>query len=147
MYSAEFSIVTSLPVAIVIYKRERLQRIYQRYSYKKGCIIFTGETTSAGNLLPGSRHLTQSLSVRGHVRKDDQHVLLALVGEELSGRKGQTRGDDSLNGRVVGQVEEEAHVLHGAILLEVLLEEASCLHVDSHGGEYNGEVVLMVIQD
>jgi len=42
---------------------------------------------------------------------------------------------------VVGQVEEETDVLHGAVLDKVLLEEARRLHVDAHGGEDDGEVV------
>lgn len=45
---------------------------------------------------------------------------------------------------VVGQVEEETHVVHGAVLLEVRLEEASRLHVHlrhvtgSEPGQYRG---------
>lgn len=31
--------------------------------------------------------------------------------------------------RVVGQVQEEADIPHGAILLKVRLEESGCLHV------------------
>ncbi len=90
-------------------------------------------------------HLTQGLGVRGHVSQDDEDVLLVLVGQELGRGQGETRGDDPLDGRVVGQVQEEAHALHGAVLLEVLLEEASSLHVDAHGGEDDGEVVLVVV--
>ena len=77
----------------------------------------TGETTTSGHLLTGSGHLTQSLGVRGHVGEDDQHVLLALVGEELGGGERQARRDDALDGRVVGQVQEETDVLHAAVLL------------------------------
>ena len=106
----------------------------------------TRETTAAGHLLTGGRHLAQRLGVRGHVGEDDQHVLLALVREELGGGQGQAGRDDPLDGGVVGQVQEQAHVLHGAVLLEVLLEEARRLHVDAHGGEHNGEVVLVVVQ-
>jgi hypothetical protein len=35
--------------------------------------------------------------------------------------------------------------LHGAVLLKVLLEEAGSLHVDTHGGEHDGEVVFMAV--
>ena len=71
-----------------------------------------GETTSAGHLLSGSGDLTQGLGIRGHVSQDDQHVLLALVSEKLGGREGQPGRDDSLDGWVVGQVQEEADVFH-----------------------------------
>lgn len=106
----------------------------------------TGETTTTGHLLTGSRHLTQSLGVRGHVGKDDEHVLLALVGQELGGSQSQAGSDDTLDGRIVGQVQEQTHVLHGTVLLEVLLEESGSLHVHTHSGEHDGEVVGVVIQ-
>jgi hypothetical protein len=47
--------------------------------------------------------------------------------------------------RVVGQVEEESDTVKRSILLEVLLEEASGLHVDTHSGEDDGEVVLVTV--
>ena len=34
---------------------------------------------------------------------------------------------------IIGEVEEETHILHGAIFLKVLLEEPSCLHVNLVG--------------
>lgn len=71
---------------------------------------------------------------------------LALVGQELSSGQSQTWSDNSLNSGVVGQVQEQAHVLHGAVLFEVLLEEPGGLHVDTHSGEHDGEVVFVVIQ-
>ena len=43
---------------------------------------------------------------------------------------------------VVGEVEEEHDVLHGAVLLEVLLEESRRLHVHTHRSEHDGEVVI-----
>lgn len=47
--------------------------------------------------------------------------------------------------RVVGQVEEEGDTVERSILLEVLTEEAGRLHVDSHGGKDDGEVVLVAV--
>jgi hypothetical protein len=37
--------------------------------------------------------------------------------------------------------------LHGTVLLEVLLEEAGSLHVDTHGSEHDGEVIFVTIHD
>jgi hypothetical protein len=91
--------------------------------------------------------LSQRLCIGAHVGQDDEHVLLALVSEELGSGQRQTGGDDTLDGRVVGQVEEQAHVLHRTVLLEILLEESSGLHVDTHGGKHDGEVVFMVVKD
>jgi hypothetical protein len=43
--------------------------------------------------------------------------------------------------RVVGQVHEQGDSIQTTVLLEVLLEEPSSLHVDTHGTENNREVV------
>ena len=105
-------------------------------------IHVTRVATAAGHLLAGSRHLTEGVSIRRHVGEDNENVLVALVSEVLGGGECKTGGDDALDGGVIGEVEEEANVLHRAVLLEILLEKAGSLHVDTHGGEHNGEVGL-----
>ena len=42
-------------------------------------------------------HLSQGLCVGAHVSEDDQHVLLTLVGQELSRSQSQTGSDDTLD--------------------------------------------------
>lgn len=106
----------------------------------------TRETTTTGHLFTGGRDLTQSLSVRGHVGQDDEDVLLALVSQEFSGSERQTRRNDTLDGRIIGQVQEETHVLHGTVLFKVLLEETGSFHVDTHSGEDDGKVIVMIVQ-
>lgn len=44
-------------------------------------------------------------------------MLLALVGEELCSGEGEARRDDALDGGVVGEVQEQADVLHRPVLL------------------------------
>ena len=44
---------------------------------------------------------------------------------------------------VTSQVEEETHILHTTILLKVLFEEPSCLHVDLIGERRAVCVTLM----
>ena len=85
----------------------------------------------------------------------------------LGGRESETRGDDALDPvgenevsarwsghcgrsgarRVVGQVKEEGDPVETAVLLKVLTEEAGSLHVDSHRGEHDREVVLVAVVD
>ena len=51
--------------------------------------------------------------------------------EVLCGGEGEAGGDDALDGGVVSEVEEEAHVLHRPVLLEVLHAESEsppCSH-------------------
>ena len=71
---------------------------------------------------------------------------LALVGHKLGSCEGQPRGDNPLNGGIVGKIEKETDVLHASVLLEVLLEEPGGLHVHSHGGEHDSKVVLEIIR-
>lgn len=49
----------------------------------------------------------------------------------------ETSGTDTnVNIRgVIGQVEEQTHVVHGTVLLKVRLKEPGCLHIDLVEGE------------
>lgn len=57
-------------------------------------IHVTRITTTTGNFFSSSRHLTQSITVRGQVRHDDQNVLLQLVRVVLGSRQCQTGSDN-----------------------------------------------------
>ena len=73
------------------------------------------------------------------------HVL--LVRQVLSGRQGQSRRDDTLDCWIIGVVHEQHDTVHGAVHLELLLEETGSLQVDTHSGEDDGEVLIRVIED
>ncbi|KAI0564002.1 hypothetical protein FGB62_31g125 [Gracilaria domingensis] len=105
----------------------------------------TRVSTATRHLLTRGRHLSKRVSVRAHVGEDDEHVHAALVREVLGGGEGEARRDDTFDGGVVGQVEEERDLAHGAVLLKVLPEEARGLHVDSHGGEHDGKVGVLAV--
>ena len=72
-------------------------------------------------------------------------MLLKLVCIVFSRRKCETWSDDTFNRRVVGKVKEESDTVERAVLLKVLLEEACSLHVHTHSGEDNGEVVFVAV--
>ena len=78
------------------------------------------------------------------------NITKLTVGKVLGGGECKTGCDNTLDGGVIGEVEEEAHVLHGAVLLEILLEKPGRLLVDTHGRKHNDEVaaarVLLVRQ-
>ena len=42
---------------------------------------------------------------------------------------------------IIGQIEEETHILHRTILLKILFEKTCSLHVYTHGCKNNGKVV------
>ena len=50
-------------------------------------------------------------------------MVIALVGQVLGGGEGETRGNDTLDGRVVGKVEEEGSTRDRARLLEIVAGE------------------------
>jgi hypothetical protein len=120
----------------------------------------TGVSTATGHFFTGSGDLTKSIAVGGQVGKNDEDVLLELVGVVLGGGEGETGSNDTLDTitgqqsflkiqaylrRVVCQVQEQGNALHTAVLLEVLGEETTRLQVNTHGTEDNGEVVIVVV--
>ena len=105
----------------------------------------TWVTTTAWHFFSGGRDLTKSVGVGGHISENGEHMHLLSVGQVLGSGQGETRRDDSLNGGIVGQVHEEHDTVHGAVHLEIGLEETSSLHIDTHSGEDEGEVLLRMI--
>jgi hypothetical protein len=45
------------------------------------------------------------------------------------------------------QVDKESTVTDTATLFKVLLKESGCFHVDTHGGENDGEIVLVSVMN
>ena len=66
-------------------------------------------SSSHSHLFTRSRDFTESFSIGAHVCEDDEHVLLALVGQVLGGGEGKAGRDDTLDGWVIGKVKEERH--------------------------------------
>mmetsp|Transcript_17892 Transcript_17892/g.29922 ORF Transcript_17892/g.29922 Transcript_17892/m.29922 type:complete len:233 (-) Transcript_17892:533-1231(-) len=108
-------------------------------------IHITGVTSSAGHLLSGGRHLTQGIGIRRHISQDAQHVEITLIGQVLGRGEGKTRSNDTLNGRIIGKIQEKGGTLHGTRFFEVISEKSRSFHVHTHGSEYNGEILLMAI--
>jgi hypothetical protein len=59
--------------------------------------------------------------------------------------QGESRGDNSLNSSVIGQVDEENNTIHRSINFEVSLEETSSLHIYTHSSEDKPEVVVRMV--
>jgi len=102
-------------------------------------------SSSTGDFFSGSRDFSQSVSIGCHIGQNGQDVHVFLVGKMLSGGKGKSWGDDTLNGWIVCVVHEKDDTVHGAVNLEIGLEESSGLKVDTHCCENNSEVLIGVI--
>ncbi|KAH3668808.1 hypothetical protein OGAPHI_002563 [Ogataea philodendri] len=107
----------------------------------------TWVTSSTWNFFSGSRNLSQGVGVRRHVGQDGQNVLLGLVSKVLGGGQGQSWSDDSFNGWVVGQIQEQRGSVQRSVFLEILLEETRGLQIDTHSSENNTEVLLVTVLD
>ncbi|GIX65223.1 uncharacterized protein BcabD6B2_46580 [Babesia caballi] len=106
-----------------------------------------GVPTPAGHLLPGRRHLTQGVGIGRHVGQNDKDVHLPVESQVLGRGVGEPRRHDALNGRVVGKVQEQRDARHGAVLLEVVLEEGRSFQVHTHGRKHHREVVRVPVDD
>lgn len=74
----------------------------------------TGVTTTTGNFFSGCRNLTKGVTVRRKVSKNDQDVLLELVGVVFGGGQSKTRSDDTLDtGAMSASWAREAALQHG----------------------------------
>jgi len=107
----------------------------------------TRETTTSGHFFSGSRDFSEGVGVRGHIGEDSHDVHLLLVSEVLSSGEGETGSNNTLDGGIVGQVHEQDNRVHGAVDLEIGLEESSSRFGDTHSSENNGEVLFGVIVD
>ena len=59
----------------------------------------------------------------------------------LSQRKRHLWSDQTLNDRVIGQVDEHGHVVGNTAFLEGAAEEVSHVVFDTHGGEHDSELL------
>ena len=57
----------------------------------------TGVTTTTGDFFTSGGDLTEGIAVGGQVGKNDQDVLLELVGVVFGGGKSKTRSDDTFD--------------------------------------------------
>lgn len=104
-------------------------------------------TSSTWDFFSGSGDFSQSVGIGCHIGQNGQNVHVFLVGKMLSGGKSKSWSNDTLDGWIVSVVHEKDDTVHGAVHLEISLEESSGLKVDTHCCENNSEVLLGVIQD
>src|SRR5271155_2291795 len=72
-------------------------------------------------------------------------MFLELVCVVFCSRERQARGNDSLNGGIVGQIEEKCDSFHRSVLFEITCEKPSGFHVDTHSSEDNAKVFFMTV--
>jgi hypothetical protein len=102
-----------------------------------------GIAAPSRDFLARSAYLAQRLAVVRHVREDDEHVHVVLVGKILCGCQRHPWRDDALNRGVVGEVQEHDRTLKRACALEVGHEVLGLLIGDAHCSEHDREGLLL----
>lgn len=72
-------------------------------------------------------------------------MLLQLVRVVFRSRQRKSRRYNTLDSRIVGQVQEQSHSVKTAVGLKVLLEEPRRFHVHTHRSEHDRKVVFVPI--
>src|SRR2546423_4052843 len=80
--------------------------------------------TTTGYFFSSCRNFTESVAVGGEIGENYEDMLFELVGIVFRGREGQSWCYDTLNGRVVGQIQEQGDSFHRTIFLKISYEEA-----------------------
>ena len=87
----------------------------------QGCEVavqVSGVGAPPGDLATRRGHLANGLAVAGHVGHDHEHVAAADEGEVLGDGESDARGEDALDHRVVGGVDEQDELVAGGPLLQ-----------------------------
>ena len=94
------------------------------------------------HFLAGCRHLAERVRIIGDIRQDDEHMHLFLKGKVLCRGQRHPGRSDTLDGRVVGQVDEQHGTVKGSCLAEALDKEVGLFKGNSHCREYNGKILI-----
>mmetsp|Transcript_7860 Transcript_7860/g.10304 ORF Transcript_7860/g.10304 Transcript_7860/m.10304 type:complete len:283 (+) Transcript_7860:776-1624(+) len=70
---------------------------------------------------------------------------ITFICQILSSSQSKTGRNNTLNGRVIGQVQEQSSTLHGTGLFKVTAEETGGFHVHTHGTKHDGKVFFVSI--
>lgn len=68
-------------------------------------------------------------------------MFLQLVRIVFCSGKCESRGNDALDGRVIGEIEEESDTVQRTVFFEIRLKEPCGFHIHAHGRKDDGEVV------
>ena len=105
-------------------------------------VQITRITFSGRNLSFGGGNLTHGLGERSHIGKNYQDMHAFLKSKVLSGSQRYLRSDQSLNYRIVCQVQIHDNVVGNAALLEGLAEEVCHIVFNAHSRENNSEFLI-----
>ena len=80
-------------------------------------------------------HDGEGVGVQGHVRQQDEHLLVLVHGEVLGGAEGHVRDQQALHWRLLGRVDEGDDLAQGTRRLEFVAEEEIVVVGQTHAAE------------
>ena len=104
-------------------------------------VYVAGIAPASGQFLPGGGDLAQRLAVVGHVGHHDQDLQAGVPRKVLGGGQREPRGLHTLDGRVLGEVEEGDHAVLAAAAGEGGPVELGFAAGDPERGDHD-EVIL-----
>ena len=99
-----------------------------------------------GHVAAQHRHFAQGFGIGGHVGHHHQHVIVEVESEIFGGGKCRARGEQALDDRFVGEVQEDDHLVQDAALFEAFLKESGIGMRGAEGGEDDDEFGRVVAQ-
>ena len=106
------------------------------------CVEVTWVGSTSRNFFSSSGYFSERIGVSTHIGHNDEHMQFSFIGQILGCREGQSWGNNSFDGGVISQIQEQDHPLHRTVLLEVSFEETGHLHVNTHSSKNDTEVFI-----
>ena len=103
-------------------------------------ITFTGR-----NLTLGGRYLSHRLTERSDIGEDDQNMHTFFKSQIFGGGQCHFRSDQSLNDRIICQVQIHDYVVRNTAFLEGTAEELSHVIFDTHRRKNDGEFFIGIV--
>ena len=114
-------------------------------SFIQGCKVgvhISGISTTSRYFLTCSGHFTECICVVGNVRHDYQYVHIFFECQILGCRQCHTRCGNTLDGRVICQVDEQYRSVDGSCLFKGFYEKVGLFECNTHSGKYYGEFLI-----
>ena len=102
-------------------------------------IHITRVAAPSGDVFTGRRDFTQRLAVIGDVGHNHQHVQAVRESQVFRGGQRGARRQDALDGRIIGEIDEQHRAVHGPTGAELVHKVRRLAVGDTNGGEDHRE--------
>ena len=104
------------------------------------CIHISRISTASRHFFTGCGNLTESVCIVGDICQDNQYMHILFKGQILRSSQSHLRSGNTLNCRVVGQIDEKHGSVNSSGFLETFCKEVSFLESNAQSCKYYSEV-------